>query len=89
MRGQGTVRCDYDKKALVRPAGMSSRKRRTMEFSDADAVNFSEKIDELKESFFHLAYSILNNADDAEEAVAEAIFRMWRSRDSLRNQDRM
>ena len=49
----------------------------------------SEKIDELKESFFHLAYSILNNADDAEEAVAEAIFRMWRSRDSLRNQDRM
>ena len=60
-----------------------------MDLSKTDEDYLAHRMDESRTSFYHLAYSILNNSADAEDAVSEAIYKMWKNRNSLSDWDKL
>ncbi len=50
---------------------------------------FTKVVEEEKELLFRLAFAILNNIDDAEDAVSEAIMIAWKERIKLRDKKKL
>ncbi|MCH5266534.1 MAG: sigma-70 family RNA polymerase sigma factor [Lachnospiraceae bacterium] len=50
---------------------------------------FAEVVEEQKDLMLRLAYSVLHNVADAEDAVSEAILKAWTKRNHLRDKGKM
>lgn len=50
---------------------------------------FVENIERQKDIMFRIAYGVLRNTTEAEDAVSEAVLRAWEKRNKLRDQERI
>lgn len=48
---------------------------------------FSEKVLELEAVLFHVSYGILQNSQDCEDVVQEAVLKAYANKDKLKNPD--
>lgn len=50
---------------------------------------FVESVKRQKDNMFRIAYGVLRNKTEAEDAVSEAVLRAWEKRNKLRDQERI
>lgn len=50
---------------------------------------FCQSVYEYRHLLYHIAYVLLHNSADCEDAVQETVCRAWRKRDTLKKQDSM